>query len=64
MRDCTGKEICMEWLYHLGVPENEIEDMAEHLSLIHIWSGLGHRAGAARYFGLCDGADVGFHAEV
>ena len=20
----------MEWLYHLGVPENEIEDMAEH----------------------------------
>lgn len=28
MRDCTGKEICMEWLYHIGVPENEIEDMA------------------------------------
>lgn len=30
MRECTGKEICMEWLYHMGVPENEIEDMAEH----------------------------------
>lgn len=30
MRECTGKEICMEWLYHLGVPENEIEDMAEN----------------------------------
>ena len=30
MRECTGKEICMEWLYHLGVPENEIEDIAEH----------------------------------
>ena len=30
MRDCTGKEICMEWLYHIGVPENEIEDLAEH----------------------------------
>ena len=30
MRECTGREICMEWLYHLGVPENEIEDMAEH----------------------------------
>ena len=30
MRECTGKEICMEWLYHLGVPENENEDMAEH----------------------------------
>ena len=30
MRDCTGKEICMEWLYHLGVPEEQIEDLAEH----------------------------------
>ena len=29
MRDCTGKEICMEWLYHLGVPESQIEDLAE-----------------------------------
>ena len=28
MRACTGKEICMEWLYHLGVPENEIEALA------------------------------------
>ena len=30
MRECTGKEICMEWLYHLGVPEDQIEDLAEH----------------------------------
>ena len=30
MRDCTGKEICMEWLYHLGVPENQIEELAEN----------------------------------
>lgn len=30
MRECTGKEICMEWLYHLGVPESQIEDMAEN----------------------------------
>ena len=30
MRECTGKEICMEWLYHIGVPENEIEVLAEH----------------------------------
>lgn len=30
MRDCTGKEICMEWLYHMGVPESEIEDLAEN----------------------------------
>ena len=28
MRDCTGKEICMEWLYHIGVPENQIEELA------------------------------------
>lgn len=30
MRECTGKEICMEWLYHMGVPENEIETLAEN----------------------------------
>ena len=30
MRDCTGKEICMEWLYHIGVPENEIEELSEN----------------------------------
>ena len=28
MRECTGKEICMEWLYHIGVPESEIEELA------------------------------------
>lgn len=28
MQDCTGAEICMEWLYHLGVPESEIELLA------------------------------------
>ena len=28
MRECTGKEICMEWLYHIGVPLAEIHDMA------------------------------------
>ena len=30
MQECTGKEICMEWLYHMGVPENQIEELAEH----------------------------------
>lgn len=30
MRECTGKEICMEWLYHMGVPENEIPALAEN----------------------------------
>ena len=29
MRACTGREICMEWLYHLGVPEEEIPLLAE-----------------------------------
>ena len=28
MRDCTGMEICEEWLYHLGVPTDQIPDMA------------------------------------
>ena len=28
MRDCTGEEICQEWLYHLGVPESEIKELA------------------------------------
>ena len=29
MRECTGKEICMEWLYHLGVPVESVEELAE-----------------------------------
>ncbi len=28
MKDCTGIEIAEEWLYHIGVPESEIHDMA------------------------------------
>ena len=28
MRECTGKEICMEWLYHIGVPTDQIEELA------------------------------------
>ena len=30
MRECTGKEICMEWLYHIGVPEDQIAELAEN----------------------------------
>ena len=30
MKECTGKEITAEWLYHLGVPEAEIEELAEN----------------------------------
>jgi len=28
LRDCTGEEITKEWLYHLGVPVDEIDDLA------------------------------------
>ena len=30
MRECTGMEICEEWLYHLGVPEDQIGELAEN----------------------------------
>lgn len=30
MKDCTGLEITQEWLYHMGVPETEIYDMARN----------------------------------
>ena len=29
MRDCTGEEICREWLYHIGVPTDRIETLAK-----------------------------------
>ncbi len=28
MPDCNGIELCEEWLYHMGVPENKIPEMA------------------------------------
>ena len=28
MRECTGEEICQEWLYHIGVPEDRIAELA------------------------------------
>jgi len=28
MKDCTGLEITEEWLYHLGVPESQIHELA------------------------------------
>lgn len=30
MRDCTGEEICQEWLYHIGMDESEIKDYSEN----------------------------------
>ncbi len=29
IRECTGAELCAEWLYHLGVPVNEIDELAQ-----------------------------------
>ena len=35
MRECTGEEICEEWLYHIGVPEEEIAKTAqEHANTV------------------------------
>ena len=28
-RECTGEEVCKEWLYHIGVPTNEIDRLAK-----------------------------------
>ena len=30
MRNCTGEEVCREWLYHIGVPEEKIDDLAKN----------------------------------
>lgn len=36
MRDCTGKEITKEWLFHIGVPVDEIEELAESCTAIPV----------------------------
>ena len=28
MYQCTGEELCAEWLYHIGIPENRIMELA------------------------------------
>ncbi|WP_010510474.1 oleate hydratase [Komagataeibacter europaeus] len=35
MQDCTGEEITREWLFHMGVPEAEIDDMAATGAITH-----------------------------
>lgn len=30
--ECTGDELCEEWLYHIGVPTDKIKDIAENHS--------------------------------
>ncbi|MEA4874686.1 oleate hydratase [Anaerorhabdus sp.] len=34
MKECTGREITMEWLYHLGVPTERIEEYAQSATCI------------------------------
>lgn len=34
MKECTGREITMEWLYHLGVPKERIEDYSKTATCI------------------------------
>ncbi len=29
IKSCTGKEVCEEWLYHIGLPTNEIDKYAD-----------------------------------
>ena len=35
VKDCTGEEIAQEWLYHLGVPLDEIDKMAAESVVVH-----------------------------
>ncbi|MFT8674366.1 MAG: oleate hydratase [Acetobacter sp.] len=35
MQDCTGEEITREWLYHMGVPDALIDDMAATGAVTH-----------------------------
>ncbi len=30
MRNCTGEEVCREWLYHIGVPTAKIDSLAKN----------------------------------
>lgn len=36
MTDCSGKEICSEFLYHIGVPDNKITEIAQSANTIPI----------------------------
>lgn len=36
MRDCSGKEITKEWLYHLGVPVSEIDNLSKSCTAIPV----------------------------
>ena len=55
MKECTGKEITAEWLYHLGVPVDEIEELAEnHANCTSDHDALYHRILHAKKKGRSD----------
>jgi oleate hydratase len=35
LKDCTGEEVAREWLYHLGVPEDQIHKLAAESVVVH-----------------------------
>lgn len=37
MKECTGEEITKEWLYHLGVPTDEIEELVKETSSVPVF---------------------------
>lgn len=37
MKECTGEEISKEWLYHLGVPTDEIEELVKETSSVPVF---------------------------
>ena len=43
LRECTGEEIAQEWLYHLGVPEDQIGQLAAKSVIVHPCIALHHR---------------------
>ena len=37
MRDCTGEEVCREWLYHIGMPTEKIDALAHDACNTTTW---------------------------
>ena len=35
LKDCTGEEVAREWLYHLGVPDDQINELAAKSVIVH-----------------------------
>ena len=42
MRDCTGEGIAREWLYHIGVPVERIDELAAKLQLRACYDAQSH----------------------